>query len=192
MNRTTDTREQIINRASELMMQRGFNGFSYSDISTPLGVKNAAIHYHFPSKTDLVRSLIEYQHETLHRRTSEFMAHGGSARQQLEGLFQFTLEQCRAGRPVCVAGALAIDYDQMPEDIHRAGERLTKDLCAWLRRVLDVGRQQGEFDFPGEAEAKAISILATVQGGRQLFRVHGETFLERLFAQIRLELGIKE
>ena len=48
MARTSDTREQIIDRASELMMQRGFNGFSYSDISAPLGVKNAAIHYHFP------------------------------------------------------------------------------------------------------------------------------------------------
>lgn len=191
MNRTADTRSQIIDRASKLMMQRGFNGFSYRDISAPLGVKNAAVHYHFPSKIDLIRALIEENHELLRRKTSAFMAYGGSAREQLEGLFCFTLDECKGGRPVCVVGALAADYDDLPEDIRRANERFTDDLYQWLTRVLEVGREQGEFSFRGDASDKAISIGASMQGGRQLYRVHGEAFLQRLFAQIRTELGIE-
>ena len=35
-----------------------------------------------------------------------------------------------------------------------------------------------------------MSILATIQGARQLARVHGMVILEALFQQIRLELGI--
>ena len=61
MNGASNTREQIINKAAQLMLQRGLNGFSYRDISEPLGVKNAAIHYHFPSKADLVLALIAKQ-----------------------------------------------------------------------------------------------------------------------------------
>ncbi len=173
------------------MTQHGFNGFSYRDISEPLGVKNAAIHYHFPSKTDLVRALIEDQHDMLRRFTSKFMAYGGSAREQLEGLFLYTLEQCRNGRPVCIVGALAADYDEFPEEIKQANRCFLEDSHGWLERVVELGREQGEFDFPGDPESKAETIAAALQGGRQLFRARGEDFLNRLFARIRLDLGIE-
>lgn len=173
------------------MTQRGFNGFSYSDISAPLGVKNAAIHYHFPSKIDLVRALIEDHHDTLRCHTAGFMAYGGKARPQLEGLFEFTLNQCHCGRPVCIAGALSVDYDEFPDDIKRANDRFMADTEEWLTKVLEVGREQGEFEFNGDARSKAISILAAVQGGRQLFRIRGEEHLRMLFDQIRCDLGIK-
>jgi len=74
MARISDTREQIMDRAAQLLMSRGFNGFSYRDISTHLGVKNAAVHYHFPAKADLAIALIDEYRKTLRSRTSEFMA----------------------------------------------------------------------------------------------------------------------
>lgn len=190
MSQAADTRSRIIDRASELMMQRGINGFSYRDISEPLGVKNAAIHYHFPSKVDLIRALIEQQHEALRRGTSEFMAYGGSAREQLEGLFCYTAAQCRKGRPVCIVGALSADYDEFPEDVKRANHNFMRDMGKWLIRVLETGREQGEFRFDGDVESKAIAIQAAIQGGRQVYRIHGEAYLEKLFTQIRRELGI--
>ncbi len=173
------------------MMQHGVNGFSYRDISGPLGVKNAAIHYYFPSKNDLIRALIEEQHDVLRRYTAEFMAYGGSATEQIEGLFRYTLKQCQGGRPVCVLGVVAADYDQIEADIRDANDRFSRELYAWLVRVLEVGREQKEFDFKGEPKTKAISIGATVQGARQLFRIHGEEYLRQVFDQIRLELGIR-
>ena len=64
MVRTGDTREKIMDRAAHLLMNRGFNGFSYRDISSHLGVKNAAVHYHFPAKADLAMALVdEYRQE---------------------------------------------------------------------------------------------------------------------------------
>ena len=63
MKQTRNTREKIVDHAFQLMLQRGVNGFSYRDISKPLGVKNAAIHYHFPSKMDLVLEMIRENHE---------------------------------------------------------------------------------------------------------------------------------
>jgi TetR/AcrR family transcriptional repressor of nem operon len=189
---STSTREQIVDKAFELMLQRGLNGFSYRDIAEPLGIKNAAIHYHFPNKMDLIKALIEENVQTLRRSTSEFMAYGGPARPQLEGLFRYTLQQCNCGRPICMVGALAVDYDELPDDIKAANDRFMRDTRKWLTRVLEVGREQQEFTFAGEARIKAISILATIQGARQLARIHGADILEDLFQQIRLELGIKD
>ncbi len=187
----SNTRDQIIEKAFQLMLQRGLNGFSYRDISKPLGIKNAAIHYHFPNKMDLIKTLIEENQQVLRKSTAEFMAYGGPARPQLEGLFAYTLNQCKNGRPICMVGALAIDYDELPDDIKRANDQFMQDSNAWLTRVLEVGRAQNEFVFAGEPRIKAMSILATIQGARQLARVHGMNMLEVLFDQIRLDLGIK-
>jgi len=53
-----DTRKLILDTAEELLLTRSFSAFSYSNIASALGVKNAAIHYHFPSKTDLGVALV--------------------------------------------------------------------------------------------------------------------------------------
>ncbi|MBT8046924.1 MAG: TetR/AcrR family transcriptional regulator [Xanthomonadales bacterium] len=187
-----NTRDQIIDKAFQLMLQRGLNGFSYRDISEPLGVKNAAVHYHFPNKMDLIKALIDENHHTLRRSTSEFMAYGGPARPQLEGLFAFTMNQCQCGRPICMVGALSIDYDELNDDIKSANDHFMKDSVDWLTKVMEVGREQQEFSFDGEPMSKAVSILAMIQGARQLARVHGLDYLEKIFEQIRTDLGIKD
>lgn len=190
MSAVLSTRDQIMDKAFKLMLQRGLNGFSYRDISEPLGVKNAAIHYHFPSKLDLIKALIDENHQVLRKSTSEFMAYGGPARPQLEGLFAHTLNQCRNGRPICMVGALAIDYDDLTDDIKEANDRFMKDSVRWLTRVMEAGQEQGEFSFKGTPRNKAISTLATIQGARQMARIHGVDWLENMFEQIRLELNI--
>ena len=55
----TDTRKRILDIAEQLLLSRGFNAFSYQHISSELGVRNAAIHYHFPKKSDLGVALIQ-------------------------------------------------------------------------------------------------------------------------------------
>ncbi len=57
----SDTRETIIALADQLIRTKGFNAFSYADISAPLDIKNAAIHYHFPNKADLGIAVIEQE-----------------------------------------------------------------------------------------------------------------------------------
>ena len=192
MSAATNTREQIIDKAFQLMLQRGMNGFSYRDISRPLGIKNAAIHYHFPSKADLIKALIDENHQLLRRSTSEFMAYGGEARSQLEGLFSFTRNQYKCGRPICMVGALAIDYDELSDDLKAANNSFMKDSVNWLTKVMEVGRKQEEFQFNGEAKSKALSILAMIQGARQMARVHGLDYLDKIFQQIRTDLGLKD
>ncbi len=192
MTTASNTREQIIDKAFQLMLQRGLNGFSYRDISEPLGVKNAAIHYHFPNKMDLIAALIDENHQVLKKATSEFMAYGGPARPQLEGLFTFTLNQYQRGRPICMVGALAVDYDDLSDDIKAANDCFMKDSIKWLSKVLESGLEREEFTFEGGAERKAVSILATIQGARQMARIHGQEILESMFEQIRVDLGIKD
>lgn len=58
MLKDQNTKERILDIAENLIMSRGYNGFSYKNISLELNVKNAAIHYHFPAKKDLGLAVI--------------------------------------------------------------------------------------------------------------------------------------
>lgn len=190
MTRLSDTRQKIMDRAAQLLMSRGFKGFSYRDIATHLGVKNAAVHYHFPAKADLALALIEEYRKTLRRYNSEFMAYGGPALPQLEGFFAFTSKQCIEGRCICPFGAFSVDYMEVPEEVHEATAEFMEETIAWLTRVLEVGREQNEFSFNGEARTKALLILAGLQGARQMARIDGIEILDDIFAQIRRDLDI--
>lgn len=190
MIRMTDTREQIMDRAAQLLMSRGYNGFSYRDISLHLGVKNAAVHYHFPAKADLAVALVEEYRQLLRSRTSEFMAYGGSALEQIEGFFAITSKQCHIGRCICPIGAFSIDYMELPEEVRQVTSSFMNETLKWLTQVLEVGREQNEFEFSGEARPRALSILACLQGARQMARVNGIELLNDVVKQIRQELSI--
>jgi AcrR family transcriptional regulator len=190
MARLSDTRNQIIDKAADLLMKHGYNGFSYRDISTHLGVKNAAVHYHFPSKADLGVALVADYQRILREQTSEFMAYGGPALPQLEGLFSFTEHQFCNGRCICPFGAFAVDFSDLPEDVRAATEKFMSDSVKWLTRVLETGRERNEFRFAGDAGAKALSILAALSGARQMARIHGPDVLTRIIGQARVELDL--
>ena len=55
----TDTADRMLDLAERLVQTRGFNGFSYADIASALEVTKASLHYHFPTKAELGRRLIE-------------------------------------------------------------------------------------------------------------------------------------
>lgn len=190
MVRISDTREQIMDRAAQLLMSRGFNGFSYRDISSHLGVKNAAIHYHFPAKTDLALALVDEYRRILRKGTSEFMAYGGSALQQLEGFFEFTTKQCHIGRCICPFGAFSVDYNELPDDLRDATRDFMEESIKWLTRVMQVGRDEEGFSFNGDPRAKAVMVLAALQGARQLARIHGIELLNDVVTQVRQDLGL--
>ena len=190
MARLNDTREQIMDRAGQLLMSRGFNGFSYRDISSHLGVKNAAVHYHFPAKADLAMALVDEFRTMLRGRTGEFMAYGGSALVQLDGLFAFTAKQCHAGRCICPFGAFSIDYSDLPGDLREATQGFMDETIKWLTRVMEVGKREGEFTFTGDARAKALTILSSLQGARQMARIHGIDLLDDVVTQIRQDMGL--
>ncbi len=190
MIRMTDTREQIMDRAAQLLMSRGYNGFSYRDISSHLGVKNAAVHYHFPVKADLAVALVEEYRQLLRSRTSEFMAYGGSAREQIEAFFAITSKQCHIGRCICPIGAFSIDYTDLPEEVRKATSRFMDETLKWLTQVLEVGREQKEFSFNGDARPRALLVLGSLQGARQMARINGIEILNDVVTQIRQDLGI--
>jgi TetR/AcrR family transcriptional regulator, transcriptional repressor for nem operon len=186
----TDTRTKILASAGRLLRSRGFNGFSYQDISRPLGIRNAAVHYHFATKADLAVAVIDHFRQILRDRTAAFMAGHGDPVQQLEGFLNFSTTECCAESTMCPVGALSSDFYSLPEPIRDAGGRLLDELLAWMTRVCAQGREQGQFHFDGDPVAKAQQIVASLQGARQMARFRGPQAIQAVAGQIRRDLGL--
>ena len=54
----TETKNQILEVAEDLIRRVGFNAMSYQHISDSVGVRKASIHHHFPKKEHLVEALL--------------------------------------------------------------------------------------------------------------------------------------
>ena len=126
----------------------------------------------------------------MRRGTAEFMAYGGSALAQLEGFFAFTAQQCQLGRCICPFGAFSIDYSELPVELQKATRSFMEESMRWLTKVMEVGRQSGEFSFDGDARARALVVMATLQGARQLARIHEVEILDQVINRIRQDFGI--
>jgi AcrR family transcriptional regulator len=187
----SDTRTKILELADGLFRSRGYTGFSYRDIAMQLGVKTAAIHYHFPGQADLGIAVIDRFRDLLKRRTGRFMGEGGDALIQLEAYFRFNQRQCAdACVTICPLGSVATAYETMPDAMRERAALLLKETLAWLQRVLEVGREQGVFHFAGDPRSRAVAVMATLQGALQLARVSERAVLDTAIAQIRSDLAM--
>ena len=180
-----DTKNEILDLAENLLLDRGFNGFSYADISSVLGIKNAAVHYYFPSKSDLGIAVIQRAKSRFMDWTRGERMAGRSAAEKLEAFFRLYLRFLEAGQQVCLGGALETDYKTLPAEMQDETQKFASTFLVWMEEVLEEGREKGIFSFPGKAKDQAIVILSSLQGALQMTRAAGPSCLHVAMAQIR-------
>ena len=183
-----DTRTRILDLAEVLLLERGFNAFSYHHLARELGMKPAAIHYHYPSKDDLGTALVARQLRRLRKwRALPRVTSLGPA-QQLDALLAVYETHLGHNRRVCLFGALAADFRTLPATMQAELRTFNRELTEWLAEVLAVGRATGALRFVGSPAAKAAQVLTTLAGALQVARVHDEVPFQMIVGQLRLEL----
>jgi len=182
-----DTREEIMNAAEELLQRRGYNAFSYQHIAVQLGIRNAAIHYHFPGKEDLGVALVKRYRQRF-RDWAEETARQSNAWDRLNAHFKNYVEYAVAGAKICPGGVLSSEFEAIPEEMRHEARLLMRENFEWLIETLESGRTQGSLNFIGDARHKAVEIGAALQGGLQIARMAGEERFHQVLQQLALEL----
>ncbi|OXM69699.1 TetR/AcrR family transcriptional regulator [Amycolatopsis vastitatis] len=90
MPKPSDTKQRILDVARDLFSKQGVQRTSLQDIADRLGITKPALYYHFPSREDLVRSILQ----PLLDDGEEFLlaqeARGDTrVRELIEGFFDF-------------------------------------------------------------------------------------------------------
>ncbi|HEY7598612.1 MAG TPA: TetR/AcrR family transcriptional regulator, partial [Candidatus Limnocylindrales bacterium] len=169
----TDTRTDILDAAERLVQVRGFNAFSYADIAAELGITKASLHYHFASKAELGRALIERYSERFALALAEIDAGDGDASAKLTAYAEIYAAVLR-DRRMCLCGMLAADYDTLPEPMREAVVRFFDSNEAWLAGVLAEGEREGSLRLGGSEREAAQTIVSGLEGAMLVARPYGD------------------
>lgn len=182
--RKKNRKQEIIQVSLELLQTHGYENFSYQDISAALGITKASIHYHFPKKEDLGLSLchaIKHWHEEL------YLSLDNSQHSALEKLHIFTqalLNYAKGKNKVCPLSSLQADVAKLPATLIPALQDLDLHELHFVSRILEEGRKQKEFHFPGDAQAQASIFILSLKGALQYSRIHGGDWIPPVLQQL--------
>jgi AcrR family transcriptional regulator len=132
-----DTRERILNAAIDLYLAHGTEATSLRHIADELGVTKAALYYHFPSKRDLIYSIVapvlEGMQALLEKLETAPMV---SATEVLETYFDFTVDHLKIYQMMIRNPGILVDLEILPT------------FMEWRRRfeVLLVGQDASPED----------------------------------------------
>jgi TetR/AcrR family transcriptional repressor of nem operon len=168
-----DTRTAILDSAERVVQSRGFNGFSYADIARELGVTTAALHYHFPGKSELGEALMTRYAARFAEALAAIDAENQPAKVKLLAYVDLYLGVLRNER-MCLCGMLAAEYQTLPDPMRRTVIRFFDDNESWLASVLNGGRMEGTLAFSGTAEEAAQMIVGSLEGAMLVARSYGD------------------
>jgi TetR/AcrR family transcriptional repressor of nem operon len=165
----TGTRGRILDTAERLVQTRGFNGFSYADVATELGVTKASLHYHFPGKAELGEALIARYTERFAAELERIDADGLAPSAKLASYAALYADVLRQDR-MCLCGMLAAEYETLPPAMRDAILRFFDGNQGWLCAVMEEGRANRSMSFDGTAEDGARTILGGLEGAMLVAR----------------------
>lgn len=158
----SDMREQVLQVAGDLTQARGFNGFSYIDLSNAVGIKTSSIHYYFKKKDDLAVALIDRQRKIVGEKLAAIDTAQMSPQASLQALGDLFKSFITGRRDnFCLCGMLAAEFAAMNDPARAALKAYFDDVRGWLA---------GQFvrldpSIPSDqAQAKALGFIGALEG----------------------------
>jgi TetR/AcrR family transcriptional repressor of nem operon len=159
----------VLDVAEELVQTRGYNGFSYADVAARLGVTKASLHYHFPSKADLGRALIDRYQTLFGAALSAIDRHSSDPRDQLRQ-YVALYESVLSNERMCLCGMLAAEIATLPVPMQRGLTSFFDANERWLTTVLESGLRSGVLQFNDSANERARLLLGALEGAMLVAR----------------------
>lgn len=186
------TADRIIAAGRQLIMRRGYSGFSYADIAEAIEIRKASIHHHFPAKTDLVIAVLDEWREAFDADVTALQASGADAIAQLRAYIGHW-ERCIADdtAPFCVAGMLGAELPSLPEEVAQAVKTFFDKLTSWLEQVLQSGEKGDLIKLDSPVHTEAATLVSVVYGAMLAARVHGDVALFKDVTERAVERLVK-
>ena len=188
----SERRQSLVYAAYQLIAEKGFEGLRMRDIAGKVGVNIATLHYYYPSKEALIRGVLDYlmhQFITLRPQTLEESAELNAA----ETLIQEFIDQAYQISKQPQLFIVLLELSQRSLRDPPMQDTMKQYDLHWknhIREILEVGRDNGEFDSNLDLDQEASTLIALFKGlGFQL--VHqfdalnmesiGRKYVQKLF-----------
>ena len=167
------SRARIVDATAGLMLERGAAGTSLDEVIAASGTSKSQLYHYFEDKDDLTRAVVRRQAE----RVMEAQLPPGERLASIAALRRWRdriVEGQRSGGFVggCPVGSLANELADSGDDVRAV---LQDCFVAWQDQIADglrVMQARGRIRASVDPDALAESIMAALQGGLLLAKVH--------------------
>lgn len=174
MNPTNTTADQILDCAQTLMIEQGYNGFSYADIAQQVAISKPSIHHHFPTKAHLALKVVQRYRNNI-ALAMEAGAHVTDPVLQLYGYVGYWSACILDGSTsFCVCAMLASEQRTLPPEVAAEVANHFTFLAMWLTDVLARGKSSGQFVLQNDAALEAQCFMAAIHGAMLTARALGD------------------
>ncbi|MBL4766787.1 MAG: TetR/AcrR family transcriptional regulator [Rhodobacteraceae bacterium] len=166
----SDTKSAILAAAEQAVRRKGYDGFSYADLSKKVGIRKASIHYHFPTKADLSVALMQRYMTEFSSACTEIEKQNTTGAARLSGLINYYRLAIDDGRCLCLCVSFSGSRDSLSEALVTQIRRFREETLQWIERAFDLGRADGSvLNVAGPAQ-EAAATLALLEGAQLMAR----------------------
>lgn len=160
-------RQKILNEAINIIRKKGVHGFSFRTLADKCGIKSSSVHYHFPSKRDLILTILTDYVMAIENQLVELKQDEPDPRKRIEKYIDLFFEWIKEGGydKGCVALVVGNELSESDEAIRKKVNGLVTYHINWLADTLRDGQQSGVFRADAEPEKFSPFLLLMLEGG---------------------------
>lgn len=165
-----ETETKILDLAERLIRQNGYNGFSFREIASGVGVKSSSVHYYFPTKADLGAKVARRYADRFLEALGDPEDSPSLAQDLLTRLHDAFAKALGQDGQMCLCGVLAAEATGLPASVAEEAKGFFDRAETWLRTSLSQ-TDWGEGRPAKEIERQSLAVLAQLEGGLLIARV---------------------
>jgi AcrR family transcriptional regulator len=173
------TRKLIVDKATILFTKYGYNHTSLNQILQAAGIAKGGFYFHFESKAELGKAVIQSLEDCLTKDILPKMIQGKDAKDKLELIFSLPgdcyCEQENRVRPTILLFTLAAEMIEVNEKFSKMIQNIFKGWCRLIAAIIEEGKLEGLFRDDVDAMAVAGIILSNIMGANLLAMLDGNS-----------------
>jgi TetR/AcrR family transcriptional repressor of nem operon len=185
---TLDRKSELVALATNLIAERGYDSFSYADLTAASGLTKPSVHHHFRTKEDLGIAVIEAWQAR--RRTLIDDCHAFKSELALD-MFLRSLTNEFKGSVICPLASLQAQFVVLPpklqEKLNEASRQEIDAVSQLLNQFVMTTRCQLAMPAPEAARV----LMSSIKGALLYGRTEGENWLPALIPRIMNLLLLK-
>ncbi len=161
-----DTKTALLDSAERAARHRGFDAFSYADLSKDVGIRKASIHYHFPSKADLAVALMKRYHDVTKAACHAIDEQHDTGANRLRALIAHYRAALGNGKSLCLCVSFVAARESLPAEVTQEIHAFHQTVLAWLGGTFALGQTDGSISWVADPNQEAAAMLPLLEGAQ--------------------------
>jgi AcrR family transcriptional regulator len=161
-----DTAGRILHRAMRIFLEKGYHGASIDDITKAAGLTKGALYWHFGSKEDLLKRIVEeFERRFLDGLIQAVNDAQGDILDKMEKFFRYNAAFSYYNRELCVSfTTLAAELVGAHHGTEPEFKRVYKKYQKFLSNLILQGKKEKIFKKEIDPDLTALIIIAFHDG----------------------------